>query len=195
MGQAQRFPLRRVLAGGRTHAGVSDDFVTNDFLDRRAIVRGIHRRQGEAVVGARRILIEAAPHQRVTAAQQEAIAGVAHGLRIVAVGERGGLGIHEARVHTFAAAIDHVIEQLAAAARGIHRTQDKKLARVFDATRGIARRLVDVDDDLVARVSGIKHALEAAAHALVGAGRAKAGAFGKGFHSDNPDFGEHGVGL
>ncbi len=72
------------------------------------------------------------------------------------------------------AAIGDVVEQLAAAARGSRRPEDVEIGLVLDAPRRVPRRLVEVDDYLVARVGRIELALERAAHALVGAGLAEA---------------------
>jgi hypothetical protein len=72
--------------------------------------------------------------------------------------------------------------------------RDVEIRLVLDLAGGVARRLVDIHDRLVARVGGIELALERAFDALVGAGIAERGAVRERLDGREADLGDAGRG-
>ena len=163
--------------GDLGRARAAHQLVADGADDRLAVLLRHRHMHGHAIVGARRVGVPARPHHGVAEAEQQRIAGVLDGARVIGV---GGRRVHQPMRQELAPAIVHLVEELVIAARRVGRAQNEDIGVVLDHAAGIARRLVEIDDDAVARIGGIELALGRADDALVGAGRAERGAVGEG---------------
>src|SRR5262245_49686332 len=75
--------------------------------------------------------------------------------------------------HPFAAAIADFVQQCAVAAREVLGFDQKKISREFDLASAVARRKVNVRDDLIGRVHGIDREMHFASNPFETAGQTK----------------------
>ena len=118
---------------------------------------------GQTIVAGRHVALPPAPHQREAAAHQEAVAGVA---RMAAL-RRAVQSRHDRLV----AAVGHVVDQPAIAARNVNRLQNAELGLILDVAACIARRLVQIDDAGVQRMCWIELAERRAMQPFIGTDR------------------------
>jgi hypothetical protein len=107
------------------------------------------------------------------------------------LGQRSGDALVEIAQRQFVAAVVHLEQQDAIAARDVLRLQQFDIGRIFDHAARIARRESDVLDDRIGGIGGIELAGDAADQMLVAAGLAerRAGERGLGFEDfDSRDF-------
>ncbi len=172
-------PGRRLIEGGRLvaqaedlhrlAAGAGDQLVADrphDGPPVRRRHRHLHREPARRARGAR---IPPAPRERVALAQQQPVAHVGRGARIVAAGGR----VHEVEEEQLAAAIVDLVDDLAIALRGIGGAQQEEVGLVLHEAAYVAGRPVEVDDARVGGVPRVHLAARHPHHALVGACRAE----------------------
>ena len=116
------------------------------------------------------IELPADPDEREAEAHQEAIAEIVFGRRI------GRAAAIEAVQHDLVAAIEDVDERGAVAARRLG-PEDVEIGGELDASGRVDRRLVEIDDQAVARILRIDREVDRADDLLV-ARRAEVGAAG-----------------
>jgi hypothetical protein len=113
------------------------------------------------------------PNDRVTALENETIAGMRGRGRIVeriAERDRTARGhVKEPRAELLVAAIEHLVEQKPDALGRIGRAQNEDVDLVFDHTAAVARRLVEIDDAGVLRRLGSNSPLATPLDPLIGA--------------------------
>ena len=156
-------------------------FLSDDELgphqagERRGAVGCDGQGQDHAAIARQEVSLPGAPHHRVAAAEQIAVAGVLACRRIVA-GRRIAKILHRPLV----AAVAIVEEEPPVAAGRIDRFQDAEIGRELDQAIAIARRLVHVDDASLRRRVGIDGEPGPADQPLVSAGFGESVAAGKG---------------
>ena len=109
--------------------------------DRLGAVRGDGKAQNHAAVARQQVPLPGAPHHRVAAAEQVAVAGVLQCRRVVA-----GRRVAKILERPLVAAVAVVEEEPPVAADRIGRLQDAEIGRELDQPVAIARRLVQIDD-------------------------------------------------
>ena len=174
---------RRVAAGGdpATQGQRGLAFLGNDELGphRAGERRGTVGRDGQvhrhAAVARQQVSLPGAPHHRVAAAEQVAVAGVLQRRRVVA-GRRVAKVLHRPLV----AAVAVVEEEPPVSACRIGRLQDAEVGGELDQAVPIARRLVQIDDPRLRGRVGIDGEARPPGQPLVGAGVAELVAAGEG---------------
>ena len=163
---------QRQRVGGR----VGHHLVADEAADRLAVVRGDRGAEQEPAVAGQQFADPAAPDDRVAAAEQEAVAGVGSRRRVVAAG-----GAVEHAQRQLVAAVVDVVEDGAVALGGVFRREEEDVRLELDLAFRVARRQVQIDDGLVARVLRIDGEAGDADELLVGAGVAERLAAGERF--------------
>src|SRR5262249_10981997 len=172
-----RLALRRrrvaavALAARERHRlgrGVGHHLVSDDTADRLAVLAGDGRLEEHPVVAGEQFADPAAPDDRITAAEQEAVAGIALGRRVVAA----PAAVEEPEGQ-FVAAIVDVVEDGTIPLRRVLRSKEEDIGLELDLAVGVPRRQVEIDDKAVARVLRIDREAGDADDLLVRAGVAE----------------------
>lgn len=141
------FDIKRPAIEAQRHGKVrplKNKLGGNYALDRGAVGIFRHGEIGrQTAADWEHIALPAAPHQGVTLAHHEAVAGVGECRRIVAA-----LGA-EVDAQRLVAAVDDIVEDRLVATLHVNRLQDKKIHRVLDATAFVLRRVLEIDDNFV----------------------------------------------
>ena len=167
----QRVPRRRGIAR-RVAAQISDrEFRTPRIgRERRADDTGHAGRRRhvdpDRAVALRHVELPADPHDREALPHQQAVAEL--GVRRQVAGRGGAV---ESGEDGPAAAVDDVDERDAVPVGRVLRLEDREVGAELDEPGGVARRLVEIGDDLVARALGIDDEVDASDDQLVAAGR------------------------
>ena len=170
----------------RRVAAVSHDGIPDEIGDRRVRASIVRRelgasRDGDAcrtrhvdphqVVAALDVELPPDPDERVAQARQEAVAEI----RFSGGVERAAAAVTVER--HLPAAVDDVDERDAVRTARVARLEDVEVGRELDLARGVARRLVEPDDDLVAGVFRVDREVDRPDDLLV-ARRSDVGALG-----------------
>ena len=150
--------------GQRGDAAVRPPLAQERARDRAGVTAGRRHREGHEAVLARDVVLPAAPRHRVAVAHEKAVAEI--------LGRRRIGHAHRAVEHPerhLAAAVGHVEEEPAVAARGVPRPQHVEVRFALDQTRRVARGQGEIGDGLVRRVSRVDADAEDPRDLLVGA--------------------------
>ncbi len=181
---------RRVAAGGdpaaerqRGLAFLGDDELgPHQAGKRRGAVGCDGQVHCHATIARQEVSLPGAPHHRVAAPEQVAVAGVLQRLRVVA-GRRVAKVLHRALV----AAVAVVEEEPPVAAGRIGRLQDAEVGGELHQAVLIARRLVQIDDACLRRRIGIDGEARPPGQPLVSAGFVECVTIGEGPPLKNVD--------
>ena len=146
--------MRRIEIGSgiaQRRAGGIIGMVEDEVLAREASdTRHDRRRECHPTGAWRDVALPSAPHHRVAAIHQKAVAGVG-GFDEIVDDRRDVVEQREAK---FAAAIEHLVEQPAVAVGGDGRTQDLHIGHGLDQALRVTRRAVEIDNDRIVRIVG-----------------------------------------
>jgi hypothetical protein len=118
---------------------------------------------------------------------KKAVAGIFQCRRVVALRP-----VIQERKDALAAAIRRIVKNVPVATLHVDRLQDEKITGILDAAAAVARRFVEIDDDLVQAIFRIDLAIDFADEFFVGAGDGKFVAAGEWFSFLNDEAGDHG---
>jgi hypothetical protein len=154
-------------------AGGGNEFAANDAGQRRTILgRGPRRGQAQPISARQQLAIPAAPYDRKSVTHQESMPEVVGRERIVVA-----RAVVEESQSQFVAAVVDVVQQRAIAFLGLHRSENEQVGEEVDASVGLRRRAIQVDDQGVGRRLRVQCIVHAAHDPFVRTGLAERLAF------------------
>ena len=155
--------VRGVIAVGERMIGFplgDDEVAPHQAADRPPVVGGDRRVHAKPVRG---VELPAHPEQREALPHQEAVAHLRRRARV----DASGRVVEEAQ-HPLPAAIGHLVEDGAVAARDVFRLDEEEVRGELHFPGGVARRLVQVGDDAVGRQGWIDSEEDLPGELLIG---------------------------
>ena len=154
--------------GGGIVVVVENEFIAVGRHNRRAMA-ACDRQAGEhPPLPWRDAALPRAPQHDISMAHQEAVAGVARRVGVVAC-----RGVIEMAQSKFEAAIEHVVEDAPVVAAHVGRLQQAEIDAIFYLPGGVARRAIEIDDTGIESMAGIHRAAHASGDFLIGSDTAE----------------------